>query len=123
MLIKKVMAATNDSVQLGKIGKGTSLIGADGEATAIYSNGKIVWTVLVGKVAQALFFVAAVASFIFLIWGGITLITSGGDTGKKTEARNRLTYAAIGLLVTALAFVLWRTILGVAGIETLNPGF
>lgn len=118
-----VSKATSGTDQLGKIGESSFLVGTAGKTgTAIYSNGVINWAALVSLVAQVLFFVAAVATFIFLIWGGLTFITSEGDSGKKAQARNRIMYAAIGMLVTACAFVLWRLILSVIGVEELTPG-
>ncbi len=119
-LIKDIQAEENE-VLLGQIGgEGSSLLqGAGG----IYSDGTINWAILVGKIAQLIFFGAAVTSLFFLIWGGITLITSSGETSKKTVGRDRMVYAAIGLLITASAFALWKLVLGVAGIDELNPGF
>lgn len=119
-LIKDIQAEENE-VLLGQIGgEGSSLLqGAGG----IYRDGTINWAILVGKIAQLIFFGAAVTSLFFLIWGGITLITSSGETSKKTVGRDRMVYAAIGLLITASAFALWKLVLGVAGIDELNPGF
>ena len=49
---------------------------------------------------------AALAVFMYLIWGGIGWITSGGDKGKTEEARNKITAAVIGLIVLAAAYAL-----------------
>ena len=117
MLTKQIMAAptttttqTGNSLgqQLGNVVEGNNILIK--ENSNIYDNttGIIDWANLVSLVAQVLFFAAAVTSFIFLIWGGFTLITSAGDKGKTAEGRNRLTYAAIGLLITSIAFVLWK---------------
>ncbi len=115
-MIENVQA---DEVVLGNIGEGTGLIQGESE---IYSEGVIAWEVIVSTVAQVLFFAAAVATFIYLIWGGLTFISSGGKPEKVAEARRRITYAAIGLIITACAFVIWQLILGIVGAESLNPG-
>lgn len=107
------------AVELGRVG-GENLIIKSG----IYDNGKIVWANLIGKIGQILFFAAGVASLFFLIWGGISFITSSGEAAKKAAARNRIVYAAVGMLITAAAFALWQLTMTVAGAGGgLNPGF
>jgi hypothetical protein len=48
--------------------------------------------------------IAAVLVFVYLVWGGIQWITSGGDKGKTEEARARITAALVGLAVVAAAW-------------------
>jgi hypothetical protein len=47
---------------------------------------------------------AVVLAVIFLIWGGIEWITSGGNKDKLQAARKKITYAIIGLIITLGAF-------------------
>lgn len=51
----------------------------------------------------ALFFIGAIA-LIFVIWGGILYVTSGGDSEKTTQARNTLLYAIVGIVIVVLAW-------------------
>lgn len=51
----------------------------------------------------ALFFIGAIA-LVFVIWGGIQYVTSGGDSEKTTKARNTLLYAIIGIIIVVLAW-------------------
>ena len=44
-----------------------------------------------------------VIAVIMIIYGGMRYITSGGDSGKITSAKNTIIYALIGLVVVALA--------------------
>ena len=44
-----------------------------------------------------------VIAVIMIIYGGMRYITSGGDSGKITLAKNTIIYALIGLVVVALA--------------------
>ena len=46
-----------------------------------------------------------VAAVIFIILGGITMITSAGNAEAIANARKRITYAVIGLVIVALAWV------------------
>jgi cytochrome bd-type quinol oxidase subunit 2 len=47
--------------------------------------------------------IVGVVSVIMIIYGGFKYISSGGDSGKVTEAKNTIIYAVIGLVVVALA--------------------
>jgi cytochrome bd-type quinol oxidase subunit 2 len=44
-----------------------------------------------------------IVSVIMIIYGGFRYVTSGGDTGNVTSAKNTIIYAVIGLVVVALA--------------------
>ena len=63
-----------------------------------------------GKFIQALvgliFIVAALLVFVFLVWGGIQWMTSGGDKAATEAARNRITAALIGLGIVAVSWAL-----------------
>jgi hypothetical protein len=61
--------------------------------------------------------IAAILVFIFLIWGGIQWITSGGDKGKTEEARNRITAALVGLAIVAAAWAVVQLISTFFGID------
>lgn len=127
MFIKQIMAAgtattTTAGEQLGNVIQGDNIL-VRGNSDLYDNAGNINWANLVSLVAQVLFFAAAVTSFVYLIWGSITFITSGGDKGKTAEARNRLTYAAIGLLVAAVSFAIWKLVLSIIGVDGLDSGF
>lgn len=47
--------------------------------------------------------IVGVIAVIMIIYGGLRYITSGGDSGKITNAKNTIIYALIGLVVVALA--------------------
>lgn len=54
------------------------------------------------------FILAAILVFVFLIWGGIQWMTSGGDKAKTEEARNRITAALVGLAIIAVAWAIMQ---------------
>lgn len=59
--------------------------------------------------------IVGIVAVIMIIWGGFKYITSGGDSGNITSAKNTIIYAIIGLVVVALAqfivqFVLDRVV-------------
>ena len=49
---------------------------------------------------------AVILSLVFLIWGGIDWITSGGSQEKLTAARKKITYSVIGLIISLGAFMI-----------------
>lgn len=56
--------------------------------------------------------VVGVISVIMIIIGGLKYITSGGDSGNVSGAKNTILYAIIGLVVVALAQVIVKFVLG-----------
>ncbi len=58
--------------------------------------------------------VVGVVSVIMIIVGGLKYITSGGDSGNVSGAKNTILYAIIGLVIVALAQVIVRFVLGKA---------
>ena len=50
--------------------------------------------------------VAGVVSAIFVVYGGISYMTSSGDPGKIQRAKSMITYALIGLAIVALAQII-----------------
>lgn len=55
--------------------------------------------------------VVGVISVIMIIIGGLKYITSGGEAGNITGAKNTILYAIIGLVVVALAQVIVKFVL------------
>ena len=62
------------------------------------------------KAISAILGLAGIVLFLMLIMGGFRYITSGGDQKKASEARGTLTFAIIGLVVIAGAFLILRFI-------------
>lgn len=56
--------------------------------------------------------VVGVVSVIMIIIGGLKYITSGGDSGNVSGAKNTILYAIIGLVIVALAQVIVKFVLG-----------
>lgn len=56
--------------------------------------------------------VVGVVSVIMIIIGGLKYITSGGDSGNVSGAKNTILYAIIGLVIVALAQIIVKFVLG-----------
>ncbi len=66
---------------------------------------------IIRTVVNVLTTVVGILAVIFIIVGGFRYITSGGDSGKVTSARNTIVYALVGLIIVALAQVIVRFVL------------
>jgi Type IV secretion system pilin len=78
---------------------------------------------VVGTVVQVLLIIAIILSLLYLIWGGVRYISSGGDKGKIDQARSTLVAAIIGLVISLLAFFIVSLILTIftgQGLTTLT---
>lgn len=67
---------------------------------------------LIEKALNFVLILGALLVFMYLIWGGIEWITSGGDKGKTESARNKITAAIVGLIVLASAWAILLLVLG-----------
>lgn len=66
---------------------------------------------------------SALLSVIFIFYGGITFILSGGDEGKIQQAVSTIRYAIVGLVITMMAVVIVGFIgraLGINAIQYIN---
>lgn len=61
----------------------------------------------VSRTFSAIILVAGLATFMYLIYGGIQWISSGGDKGKLEEARAKITNGIIGLAIVASAWAVY----------------
>ena len=55
--------------------------------------------------------VVGFVAVVMIIMGGISFITSQGDSAKVTKARNTILYGVIGLVVALLAFAIVNFVL------------
>ncbi|MBI2325886.1 hypothetical protein HYU91_00700 [Candidatus Collierbacteria bacterium] len=61
--------------------------------------------------------VSGILVFVFLVWGGIEWLTSGGDKTKVENARNRIVSALVGLAIIAASWALVRIIAYFFGVD------
>lgn len=75
---------------------------------------------MLSNIIVAILVLAALIALLFLIWGGIKWIMSGGDKGKVEAARNTIVSAVIGLIITFLAFFILSLVLSMFGLNLNN---
>lgn len=64
----------------------------------------------VSKSFSAVILVAGLATFMYLIYGGLSWIMAGGDKGKLEEARAKITNGIVGLAIVASAWAIYLLI-------------
>lgn len=58
---------------------------------------------LIKTIVNVLSWVVGVVAVIMIVYAGFQYVSSGGDSGKITNAKNTLIYAIIGLVVVAFS--------------------
>ena len=92
----------NANIQ-GNLSCGVSLQTANGDCSSDANTGAGKVQGIVTDMINIFSLVVGIISVIMIIYGGFKYITSGGDSGNVTGARNTITYAVIGLVIVALA--------------------
>ncbi len=75
---------------------------------------------VVSNIITALVIIAVIIAVIFLVWGGIKWIMSGGDKAKVESARNTIIGGTIGLVLVFLAYFIITLVAGLFGVNIAN---
>ncbi len=75
---------------------------------------------LFSGVVAFLLLAAFILSFFFLILGGISWLTSGGDKAAVEAARNKIIAAIVGLVIVAATWALFQLVGGTIGFNILG---
>lgn len=79
------------------------------------SDFEFIFTRLVGIIIP----LAGIVLFVMIVWGGFQYISSGGDPKKAAMAKATLTYAIIGLVLVALAYLIIFLISEFTGVDAI----
>lgn len=71
---------------------------------------------------QVALILGSVMTFIYLVWGGIQWISSGGNQEAAKSAKEKITDAIMGLAMLAAIWVIWRLIIYFLGITPSARG-
>ena len=78
----------------------------------------------IGATIQAVVIViivlAVIVALLYLLYGGIKWITSGGDKEKVESARNHITAAIVGLIIVFLAIFIISILMALFGLQLTN---
>jgi len=104
ILVPASVSASSANIQ-GNLSCGVSLnaSGSNTDCSTSTSTGAGKVQGIVTDMINIFSVVVGIISVIMIIYGGFKYITSGGDSGNVTGAKNTIIYAVIGLVVVALA--------------------
>ena len=74
-------------------------------------------TELVFRMVDAAIIGAGILLLVYLVYGGVEWLTSGGDKAKIESARAKITNALIGVAIIAAAYAVWIIVLTFFGIN------
>lgn len=81
----------------------------ESERDGTYAEDKL--NKLITQIINVLSVIIGIVAVIMIIWGGFKFITSSGDSGNVSSAKNTVIYAIVGLIIVALAQVIVRFVL------------
>lgn len=70
---------------------------------------------------RLVFVIGGIAVLIYMLWGALDYITSGGDPDNAAKARQKIINAMIGIIVLVVALALWLFITNIFGIIQRTP--
>ena len=119
VVVPAVASAADASIQ-DCLAQGTNLdasVDANGNCNGKQSTaqGGVKINSIVKTVINIFSLIVGIVAVIMIIWGGLKYITSGGDSGKVTGAKNTILYALIGLVIVAIAQLIVRFVVAKAG--------
>ena len=83
--------------------------------------GEYFQSVYLPEITRVVISIAGAMAFLFIIIGGIQILTAYGDEEKITTAKKTITYAIIGLLVALLSYAIVSIISGINIGEVAQP--
>lgn len=66
---------------------------------------------VISRVIRAILGVVAVVATFMFIWGGVLMLTSGGNERQVRQAKDTLTWAAIGIIIIIISWSVIRFVL------------
>ena len=88
------------------LANGASCAKGEGQKDKLFGTGGVFTTIV-----NVLLFIIGAVSVIMIIFGGFRYVTSGGDSGGVTSAKNTILYAVVGLIVALLAYAIVNFVL------------
>lgn len=77
----------------------------------------------IGTLWRTVVIVGGLAFILYLVWGGIEYLTSGGDKGKIADAQGKITSSLIGLGILVASYAITLFIQSALKINILAPVF
>lgn len=94
--------------------------GSPGSSTSIYGDNLTQLATLIGRIINYLLAIVGAISIILIIVGGIRFIAAGGDEKATAAAKQTITFAIVGLVISLLAVLMVNVLGGLLGAKDLN---
>lgn len=89
--------------------------GGNNQASGIFGS-------VIGNIINFFVIFAGLAMLFYLLWGAFDWITSEGEKEKMEKARNKITFAIIGIIIVIVSLTLYGLIAGdLLGIVVRDP--
>ena len=91
-----------------------------------YTKGGTIIGNLISAIGGLFFIFAFCLTFLYLLTGGLSWLTSGGDKSKLETARDKITNALVGLVIVAAAYAVFALVGQFFGLDVkalLIPSF
>jgi hypothetical protein len=75
---------------------------------------------VLSNIFSGIMVIGALMVLLYLVWGAISWITSGGDKAKVEHARGQITNAVIGIIVLASTLAIFMLLQRFLGIEVIR---
>lgn len=105
------LAAADSAIQNSLCGGASSLTVNGTGSCSDTSNGTDQVNSFIKTIVNVFTAIVGVVAVIMIVVGGFQYITSGGDSGKISTAKNTIIYAIIGLVFVALAQIFVQFVL------------
>lgn len=73
-----------------------------------------------GSILTVVLTIGMLLLLLYLVWGAVEWLTSGGDSSKLQAARNRMMHAIVGILLLSGSLALYLFVQWILGIEVLE---
>lgn len=86
------------------------LVLAEGDSVSLNNpvqgaaSGEEAFTQLFSRIIQFILGIIGATALIMFVYGGITMVTSAGDSAKATKGKEIITWAIIGLIVILASY-------------------
>lgn len=113
-IVPSVAYAAENNITSGLCSGADTAAGTSDTCTGDNASAASGLSALAKQVVNVFSIIVGVVAVIMIIYGGFKYITSGGDSGNVSGAKNTLIYAIVGLIIVALAQFIVRFVLTTA---------
>lgn len=102
------------------------LVSPFGSVTTPYNNPSFAagpggMIIFVSNLLKIVFVVGGLLAFIQLVLAGLQFIQSGGDSKQLEQAKDKIIWSIIGIIIMVASFIIAAILSKLTGLDILNP--